>query len=148
MKTFVAKREEVERCWYVVDAGGVPLGRLAVRIADVLRGKNKPTYTPHVDTGDFVVVVNARDVVLTGRKEEQKLYWSYSGYPGGLKQRSAAQVRARHPERLVEHAVRGMLPRTKLGRAIYRKLKVYAGPEHPHEAQRPEPLTLHGGSGT
>lgn len=148
MKTFVAKREEVQRSWYVVDAAGVSLGRLAVRIADVLRGKNKPTYTPHVDTGDFVIVVNAGQVALSGRKEEQKMYWSYSGYPGGLKQTSAARVRARHPERLVEHAVRGMLPRTKLGRAIYRKLKVYAGPEHPHEAQKPEPLSMNGGSGS
>lgn len=148
MKTFVAKREEVQRSWYVVDAAGVSLGRLAVRVANVLRGKNKPTYTPHVDTGDFVVVVNAGEVALTGRKEEQKLYWSYSGYPGGIKQKSAAKVRARHPERLVEHAVRGMLPRTKLGRAIYRKLKVYAGPEHPHEAQKPEPLMMDGGSGS
>ncbi len=142
MKTYVAKREEVQRRWYVVDADGVPVGRLAVQVANVLRGKNKPTYTPHVDTGDFVVVINAEKVRLTGRKEEQKTYWRYSGYPSGLTEMTAAEMRKRHPERIVEHAVRGMLPRNKLGRAMFRKLKVYAGPNHPHEAQQPEPMTV------
>lgn len=122
----------------MIDATDQTLGRLAVRIARILRGKDKPTFTPHLDTGDSVVVINAEKVVLSGRKEEQKIYQRYSGYRGGLKEKTAAQVRKRHPERLIELAVRGMLPRNRLGRQLNRKLKVYAGSEHPHAAQNPQ----------
>jgi len=143
MKTYMAKPADVvNKKWYVVDAAGRILGRLASVVADTLRGKRKPTFTPHVDTGDFVIVVNAEKVRVTGRKAEQKEYDSYSGYPGGRKVRTYSQVMAKHPERIIEHAVRGMLPRNNLGRAMLRKLKVYAGPEHPHEAQKPEPLEV------
>ena len=142
MKTFLPKKEEIERKWWVVDADGLVLGRLAVRIADVLRGKHKPTFTSHLDCGDFVVVVNADKVVLSGRKEDNKIYQDYSGHMGGLKERTAKVVRARHPERLVKQAVWGMMPKGRLGRDQFRKLKVYAGPEHPHEAQQAEPLPL------
>ncbi len=142
MKTYVAKPSTIEKKWYVVDAKGKTLGRLATVVADTLRGKRKPTYTPTIDTGDFVVVVNADKVVVTGNKAEQKMYYRHSGYPGGLKAESYAKLQARRPEEIVRHAVRGMLPHTKLGRAQLRKLKVYAGAEHPHEAQAPETLEI------
>ncbi len=130
------------RRWYVVDAEGTTLGRLASVIASTLRGKTKPTYTPHADMGDYVIVVNAEKVVLTGKKETQKLYSRHSGYPGGLRRRSVREVRASHPERIVQSAVRGMLPKNVLGEQQLRKLKVYAGPDHPHTMQRPEALRL------
>jgi large subunit ribosomal protein L13 len=126
--------------WYIVDAEGKTLGRLATVVAATLRGKTKPTFTPHADMGDYVVVINAEKVALTGKKETQKLYTSHSGYPGGLRQRSVREVRARHPERIIQNAVRGMLPRNVLGERQFRKLKVYAGPVHPHVNQQPEPL--------
>ena len=135
MRTFNPKPAEVERQWFVVDAAGVPLGRLSAAVAKVLMGKTKPIWAPHVDTGDFVIVVNAAKAVLSGRKEEQKIYYRQSGRPGGLKAESAGHLRKRRPTKLVEEAVRGMLPKTKLGRKIFRKLKVYAGPEHRHQAQ-------------
>ena len=138
MKTFLPKQDPDARRWHVIDADGAVLGRLAVQVADILRGKNKPIYTPHLDAGDFVVVINAEKVKLTGNKEEQKIYRQHSGYEGGLKETRAKIVRQRHPIRLVEEAVRGMLPKTKLGAAMYRKLKVYAGSEHPHAAQQPK----------
>jgi large subunit ribosomal protein L13 len=135
------------RRWYIVDADGKTLGRLATVIAATLRGKTKPTYTPHADMGDFVIVVNAEKVALTGKKETQKLYSQHSGYPGGLRRRSVREVRASHPERLIQNAVRGMLPHNVLGDRQFRKLKVYAGPNHPHATQQPAPLDLDG-SGT
>lgn len=141
MKTWNAKPGEIQRRWYLVDAEGQTLGRLATQIADTLRGKRKPTYTPHVDSGDFVVVVNAEKVAVTGNKLEQKRYYRHSGYPGGLRSRTLAEELVRRPTEVVRRAVKGMLPRNRLGRAQLRKLKVYAGPEHPHEAQRPEPLS-------
>jgi large subunit ribosomal protein L13 len=128
--------------WYIVDAEGKTLGRIASVIAATLRGKTKPTFTPHADVGDFVIVVNAEKVVLTGKKETQKLYSHHSGYPGGLRRRSVREVRAAHPERLIENAVRGMLPGNVLGRSQFRKLKVYAGPDHPHATQQPEALLV------
>ena len=138
-----AKASEVERRWYVVDASEVVLGRLATRVASVLRGKHRPIYTPHVDTGDFVVIVNAEKVRLTGRKLEQKTYYRHTGWTGHLKSTTAAKVLASpHPERVLEHAVRGMLPKNALGRKMLSKLKVYAGPSHPHAAQKPEELRL------
>lgn len=140
MKTTLAKDPGTDRLWFVVDAAEQPLGRLAVKIADVLRGKNKPTYTPNVDTGDFVVVVNAEKVKLTGRKEEQKTYQRYSGYRGGLKEFKASVMRERHPDRMIKLAVRGMMPRNNLSRKMFRRLKVYAGDEHPHAAQQPKEL--------
>jgi large subunit ribosomal protein L13 len=140
MKTWNAKPADVERSWYVVDADGETLGRLATRIADTLRGKRKPGYTPHVDTGDFVVVVNADKIVVTGKKLDQKLYYRHSGYPGGLRSRTLAAELERRPTEVIRKAVKGMMPRNRLGRAQLGKLKVYAGPEHPHEAQQPEPL--------
>jgi large subunit ribosomal protein L13 len=140
MKTWNAKPAEVQRRWYVVDAEGETLGRLATRVADTLRGKGKPEYTPHVDTGDFVVVVNAEKVAVTGKKLEQKLYYRHSGYPGGLRSRTLAVELERRPAEVLRKAVKGMLPRNRLGRAQIRKLKIYAGPEHPHEAQQPQPL--------
>lgn len=142
MKTILAKKEEVQPKWYVVDAKDQILGRLAVRIANILRGRNKPTYTPHVDTGDFVIVVNADKVVLTGKKEEQNEYMFFNGYVGRERYRSVPEMRRRHPEFIVEHAVKGMLPKNRLARRMYSKLKVYAGSQHPHEAQNPEPLPL------
>ena len=135
--TRYAKAGEVERNWVLIDAEGATLGRLATKAAMILRGKNKPRYTPNADTGDFVVIVNADKVVLTGNKADQKRYWRYSGYLGGLKFESFREAMAKHPERVVEHAVKGMLPKTTLGRAQGMKLKVYAGPEHPHAAQNP-----------
>jgi large subunit ribosomal protein L13 len=128
--------------WYVVDAEGKTLGRLASVIAATLRGKTKPTFTPHADMGDFVIVVNAEKVTLTGKKETQKLYSRHSGYPGGLRRRSVREVRATFPERIIENAVRGMLPRNALGEKQFKKLRVYAGPDHPHATQQPEPLSL------
>jgi large subunit ribosomal protein L13 len=137
MKTFSAKPSEVSRKWYLIDAKGRPLGRVAVTAANILRGKGKATFTPHVDTGDFVIVVNAAKVRLTGKKEIQKEYMSFSGYVGGHKSETAAQRRERRPELLIERAVRGMIPHNRLGRALFTKLKVYKGDKHPHEAQQP-----------
>lgn len=142
MKTFMAKAEEVQRKWYVVDAEGKPLGRLASEVAKVLRGKNKPTYTPHVDTGDHVIVLNAEKVVLTGNKLDQKIYRHYSGWIGGMKEISYRRFMAKSPEKVVELAIKGMLPHNSLGRAMYRKLKVYKGAEHEHQAQQPEKLEI------
>lgn len=139
-KTFMAKPGEVERKWYVIDASDQPLGRLASRVATILRGKNKPEFTPYVDTGDFVIVVNGAKVRLTGRKLDQKRYYRHTGYPGGIKETTARTLLAQHPERVIENAVRGMLPDGTLGRAQFRKLKVYAGPNHPHQAQKPQVL--------
>jgi large subunit ribosomal protein L13 len=142
MKTFVANSESRQRDWYVVDAEGQTLGRLATQIADTLRGKRKPTYTPHVDTGDFVVVINAEKIRVTGDKLAQKTYWRHSGYPGGIKSRSLAEMLDRRPEEVIRKAVKGMLPRNRLSRQQLTKLKVYAGPEHPHEAQQPQPMEI------
>jgi large subunit ribosomal protein L13 len=141
IKSYTAREGEVQRQWYVVDAQGKTLGRLASHIAMVLRGKNKPTFTPHMDTGDFVVVVNAAQVNLTGRKLDQKMYYRHSGYPGGLKEISARQLLAKKPEEVLRHAVRGMLPKNSLGRHLLKKLKIYATGAHPHEAQQPVPLS-------
>jgi large subunit ribosomal protein L13 len=141
-KTWNAKPGEVERRWYLVDADGKTLGRLATRIADTLRGKDKPQYTPHVDTGDFVVVVNAEKIAVTGNKLDDKRYYRHSGYPGGIRSRTLRDELERRPTEVIRKAVKGMLPRSKLGRTQLTKLKVYAGPEHPHEAQSPEPLKL------
>ena len=142
MKTTLANENEVQRVWHVLDADGQPVGRLAVKIAKLLRGKDKPGFAPHLDLGDFVVILNASKVKLTGNKETQKIYSSYSLYPGGLKQKTAAQVRAKHPEFLIEHAVRDMLPRNRLARQLIKRLKVYAGTEHPHSAQQPQALAV------
>jgi large subunit ribosomal protein L13 len=137
-KTYVPPHDTVERNWHVIDAEGQRLGRLATEIATILRGKNKPNFTPNMDTGDFVIVVNADKVVVTGRKDSQKLYRRHSGRPGGMKTETFAQLQARIPERIVEQAVKGMLPKNSLGRKQFTKLKVYAGPEHPHQAQNPQ----------
>ena len=142
MKTYSAKQAEVEQQWYVVDAKDRVLGRMATRIADVLRGKHKPSYTPNVDTGDFVVVVNAEKVILTGKKPQQKTYHRYSGYPSGLKEIQFADMQKRHPERIVRLAVQRMVPNNRLGRKMMKKLKIYRGPDHPHEAQKPEILSF------
>ena len=142
MKSYLAKKNEIERKHILLDADGIPLGRLAVKIANALRGKDKPTYTPHIDTGVFVVVVNAKKVLLTGKKETQKIYQDFSGYRGGLKEQTAEEIRAKHPERLVKNAVWGMLPHGRLGRSVFKKLKVYSGEEHPHEAQQPEKVSF------
>ena len=141
-KTWNAKPGEIERRWFVVDAEGKNLGRLATQIADTLRGKNKPEYTPHVDTGDFVVVVNAEKVAVTGKKLDDKLYHRHSGYPGGLRTRTLREQLERRPEEVIRKAVKGMLPRNRLSRAQLRKLKIYAGPEHPHEAQAPKEMKI------
>ncbi|MGC4191850.1 MAG: 50S ribosomal protein L13 [Thermomicrobiales bacterium] len=141
-KTYSAKPSEVKRTWYVVDAEGKTLGRLASAIAHTLRGKHKPIYTPHVDTGDYVIVVNAEKVKVTGGKEADKMYYRHSGYPGGLKSAALKDLRAKHPERIIEAAVRGMLPRNTLGREQFKKMKIYAGADHPHAAQNPAPLPL------
>jgi len=140
--TYQAKPSDRERNWVVIDAEGKTLGRLATQIADLLRGKRKRTYTPHVDVGDFVVVVNAEKIAVTGNKLEQKRYWRHSGYPGGIRSRTLAEQLERRPEDVIRKAVKGMLPRNRLARAQLRKLKIYAGPEHPHAAQRPEPLEV------
>ncbi len=142
MKTVSAKAETVRRDWYVIDADGQTLGRLATEVARRLRGKHKTLYTPHVDTGDYIIVVNAGKVKVTGRKASDKMYYRHTGYPGGLKEASFTRLIERSPEKVIEHAVKGMLPRNPLGRAMYRKLKVYSGQEHPHGAQQPETLTL------
>ena len=142
MKTWNAKPGAVERRWYVVDADGQTLGRLATQIADTLRGKRKPEYTPHVDTGDFVVVVNAEKITVTGKKMDEKLYHRHSGYPGGLRTRTLREQLDRRPTEVIRKAVKGMLPRNRLGRAQLRKLRVYAGPEHPHVAQAPQDLEV------
>jgi large subunit ribosomal protein L13 len=142
MKTYSAKPGEIQRDWYLIDAEGQTLGRLATRIADTLRGKGKPAYTPHVDTGDFVVVVNAEKIHVTGQKLDQKLYHRHSGYPGGLRTRTLRTQLERRPTEVLRKAVKGMLPRNRLARTQITKLKIYAGPEHPHEAQAPKPLKL------
>ena len=141
-KTQSVKSTQVKRAWFVIDAEQAVVGRLATQIASILRGKHKPYFTPHVDTGDFVIVVNAEKVRFTGNKENDKLYYRYSGYPGGLKSRPVREMRERRPEHIVRHAVKGMLPKGPLGRRMLSKLKVYAGADHPHEAQQPETLTL------
>lgn len=142
MKTFSAKSETVKRDWYVIDATNKVLGRLATEVAHRLRGKHKAEYTPHVDTGDYIVIVNADKIAVTGNKETDKLYQHHSGYPGGLKTISLQKLRAKAPEQIIEKAVKGMLPRNPLGRAMFRKLKVYAGPEHDHAAQQPKALEI------
>jgi len=144
MKTYSAKIGEIERKWWVIDAEDKVLGRMATLIADILRGKNKPVYTPHVDTGDFVVVVNAEKVLLTGAKKANKMYYHHTGFPGGIKEINAEKMLDNHPETIIEHAVKGMLPKNKLSRHLLKKLKVYAGPEHPHSAQQPQTLEING----
>jgi large subunit ribosomal protein L13 len=141
-KTYVTKESDVQRDWYVVDARGQTLGRLATRVASVLRGKHKPIYSPAVDVGDYVVVVNAEKVHVTGRKLDQKIYYRHSGYPGGLKEITLRNLLQKYPARVIEHAVRGMLPKNRLGRKLFKHLKVYVGSEHPHVAQQPKPLEL------
>jgi large subunit ribosomal protein L13 len=142
MKTYQATSQDRERVWHVVDAEGKTLGRLASQIADVLRGKRKPTYTPHVDVGDFVIVVNAEKIAVTGNKREKKLYWRHSGYPGGIRSRTLGDLLEKRPEEVIRKAVKGMLPRNRLARQQLRKLKIYAGPDHPHQAQKPEQLEI------
>jgi large subunit ribosomal protein L13 len=142
MKTYVATPETRQRDWYIVDAEGRTLGRLATQIADALRGKRKPEYTPHVDTGDFVIVVNAAKIAVTGNKLEDKIYYRHTGYPGGIRSRTLADMLERRPEEVIRKAVKGMLPRNRLARRQITKLKVYAGPEHPHEAQQPKPMEV------
>ena len=140
MKTYLPKVNVNERKWHLIDADGAVLGRLAVQVADILRGRNKPVYTPHLDAGDFVVVINAEKVRVTGKKETAKEYMTYSGWKGGEKYTTVEQLRARHPEELIHRAVRGMIPKNRLGRVLLTKLKVFKGPKHPHAAQKPEPL--------
>ena len=142
MKTYMASASTIERKWYVVDATGYTLGRLASEVAKVLRGKNKPIFTPHMDCGDYVIVVNAEKIKVTGKKLDQKIYYNHSDYVGGMKETTLKEMLAKHPERVIEHAVKGMLPKGPLGRAMIKKLFVYAGPEHPHAAQKPEELTF------
>ena len=142
MKTYLPKVNLDQRKWHVIDADGVVLGRLAAQVANVLRGKDKPVYTPHLDAGDFVVVVNAEKVRLTGKKETDKRYMTYSGWKGGERYRTVSEMRARHPEMLIHRAVRGMIPKNRLGRVLLTKLKVYKGDKHPHAAQKPEPLVV------
>jgi len=137
MKSFIAKPHEVERKWYVIDAENKTLGRLASEVAAILRGKKKPTYTPHVDCGDYVIVINAEKVAVTGKKRKEKIYKRHTGYPGGLREMTFEQLMEKHPTEIVRHAVKGMMPNGKLGRQMYKKLKVYAGPEHGHDAQKP-----------
>lgn len=144
MKTYYAKPREVERNWVIIDAKDQVLGHLAVEVAKILRGKNKPQYTPHVDTGDYVIIVNAGQVRVTGNKGEAKQYFRHSGFPGGLKSETFNEALAKHPERIIEHAVKGMLPKTTLGREMLKKLKVYAGAEHPHAAQQPREVKMEG----
>ncbi len=141
-KTFTPKAADIERSWYVVDASGMPLGRLASEVAKILRGSHKPIRTPHLDVGDYVIVVNAEKVSVTSSKSRSKIYYRHSGYPGGLKAESFQSLIERRPESVVERAVRGMLPKNRLGRSMWRKLRVYAGPDHPHSAQAPQPLDL------
>jgi large subunit ribosomal protein L13 len=141
-KTYVTKSEDIQREWYVVDAAGQTLGRLATRVAHILRGKHKPIYSRSIDTGDYVIVVNAEKIRVTGRKLDQKIYYRHSGYPGGLKQITLRNLLQRHPTRVIEHAVRGMLPKNRLGRRMFKKLRVYTGPDHPHAAQGPKSLEI------
>ncbi|MCD6407038.1 50S ribosomal protein L13 [Candidatus Aerophobetes bacterium] len=142
MQTYMPKKEEIVRKWYLVDAKDKILGRLATKIARILSGKDKPIYTPHIDTGDFVIVVNARKVRVTGRKEEGKIYYHHSGYPGGLKKETLAELREKKPEEIIKRAVKGMLPKNRLGRKMLKRLKVYPDEDHPHQAQNPEPISL------
>ena len=142
MKSYMQKKETVERKWYVIDAEGKPLGRVASKAAHILRGKHKVTYTPHIDCGDYVIIINASKVLLTGNKLEDKKYYSHSGYPGGLRTRTAKEMIEKYPEEMVEKAVKGMLPKTRLGRAMYKKLFVYAGSEHKHMAQKPSEMDV------
>lgn len=142
MKTYQAKKEDLDHKWYLVNADGKVLGRLSTELAKILKGKNKPTYTPHMDTGDFVVVVNAEKVTLTGKKMKDKIYYHHTGYPGGIKEMNAEKLLAKKPTEMIRIAVKGMLPKNSLGRQMIRKLKIYPGPNHPHEAQRPTPLDL------
>lgn len=141
-KTFTPRAADIEARWWVVDAADLPLGRLASEVAQVIRGKHKPTFAPHVDGGDYVIVVNADKVAVTSNKSQQKIYYRHSGYPGGIKAETFEVLRSRRPEAVIQRAVRGMLPKNRLGRAMLRKLKVYAGPDHPHVAQQPQPLQL------
>lgn len=141
-RTFSPKPGDIKRAWYVVDAADAPLGRLSSEVAQILRGKSKPTYAPHMDGGDYVIIVNAEKIYVSGNKETQKIYFRHSGYPGGLRAETFAKVRKERPERIIESAVRGMLPKNRLGRQMIKKLKVYAGPDHPHQAQSPEPKEL------
>lgn len=140
--TYITKPLEVERKWYVVDAEGQTLGRMASQVASVLRGKHKPIFAPHADAGDYVIIINAEKIEVTGNKREQKIYRNYSGYPGGLKERNFAEVQSKKPEEIIERAIKGMLPKNAMGRKMYRKLRVYAGPDHPHENHKPEPLSF------
>lgn len=142
MKTYQAKKEELEYKWYLVNAEGKVLGRMATELAKILKGKNKPTYTPHLDTGDFVIVVNAGKVTLTGKKMKDKIYYHHTGYPGGIKEMTAGKLLAKKPTEMIRMAVKGMLPKNSLGRQMLRKLKIYAGPNHPHEAQNPISLEI------
>ena len=142
MNSFMEKKETVDRKWYVIDAEDVVLGRLATKVATVLKGKNKPTYTPHIDCGDYVIVVNADKVRLTGKKLSDKMYYNHSGYTGGLRERTAKEMIEKYPVEMIERAVKGMLPKTRLGRQMYKKLFVYAGNEHPHTAQKPEVMEV------
>lgn len=142
MKTYATRASDIQREWWVVDADGQNLGRLATRIAHILRGKHKPLYSPHLDVGDFVIVINAERVQVTGRKLDQKIYYRHSNYPGGLKRITLRDQLSKHPTRVLESAVRGMLPHNRLGRQMFKKLKVYAGSEHPHLAQQPKPLSM------
>ena len=144
MKTYYAKPHEVEQEWLLIDAENQVLGRVAAKAAHILRGKHKPTYTPHVDTGDYVIIINADKIRVTGNKGEAKRYYRHSGYPGGLKSESFNEVMAKNPERVLEHAIKGMLPHNTLGRAMGKKLHVYAGPEHPHQAQKPRKIEMEG----
>jgi large subunit ribosomal protein L13 len=141
-KTYLPPVDSIDRAWHVVDASNQRLGRLAVQVAEILRGKNKPTFTPHLDTGDFVIVINAEKIQVTGKKSSQKLYRRHSGRPGGMKTETFEKLQARLPERIIETAVKGMLPKNSLGRQLFTKLKVYAGPSHPHDAQQPQVLTI------
>lgn len=142
MKCYMATPQTTQREWLLVDANGKTLGRLATQLADILRGKNKPTYTPHVDTGDYVIVVNAEKIVLTGNKLDQKMYWRHTGYPGGIKGKTAKQMLATKPDEVIRKAVKGMLPKNNLARTMLKKLKIYASAEHPHEAQQPKTLEI------
>lgn len=142
MKSYIAKPAEIEHKWYVIDAEGKTLGKIAAETASILRGKKKPIFTPHVDCGDYVIVINAEKVHVTGKKETDKIYVRHTGYPGGLRETTLGEMRAKKPEEIIRHAVKGMMPKGRLGRQMYKKLKVYAGPEHPHAAQKPEEWTF------
>ena len=144
MSTFMQKKENIERKWYVIDAAGLNLGRVATKAAHILRGKHKPTYTPHVDCGDNIIIINASEVVLTGNKLEGKKYYDHSRYVGGLRERTAREMKEKYPEEMIERAIKGMLPKGRLGREMFRKLHVYAGSEHPHQAQQPKTIDLGG----